>query len=336
MDNKPFPILSSLSENIAFPVIFEGAELKFGKWTELARYENKDDLDYRMSSYALPAMPFLRARAADGQTFEVDQAGMMEFHKGVETHNQEATAPLSAFLNSAPEKALETAQELVKAGLHSKHFHISPRSRLLLQHPQLHHLRFFEFDDSVICKIFIEDVPETDTEPSVTIWKNGGFGISPFTLQPEVQAFLILLCSTIVRDFWVLEHRTRGTTYQKRTEKTRKREGTGKARKRVVEKEYIFIPRVRYDLSNYADSPRAISHQARVTLSPHLVSGHLRKLPQGWNVSDQAIQHASEFGIHLPDGHTFVRPHERGEIERLQNYRSRSAFELVFGEQHAE
>ena len=327
MKDKSF----SLSENIAFPVILEGAELKFGKWEELARYENKDDLDYKMSAYAFPAMPFIRARAADGQTFEVDQAGMMEFHQHVERHNQDQTSPLSVFLKSAPEKALETAQELVNAGLHSKHFHISPRSRLLLEHPHLHHLRFFEFEDSVICKIFIEAAAETDTEPAVTIWKSGGFGVSPFTLDIEVQAFLVLLCATIVRDFWVLEERTRATQYQKRTEKHRRREGTGKDRKRIIEKEYTFIPRFRYDLSNYADRPRAISHQARVTLSPHLVSGHLRKLPDGWNVSDQAIQHAQEFGIHLQDGYTFVRPHERGEIERLQNYRSHSAFELVFG-----
>ena len=329
--HKLFPLLSSLSGNIVFPVVLEGAELKFGKWHELAKYENKNDLDYRMSSYAVPAMPFLRARAADGQVFEVNQENMMKFHKQVEAHNQEQTAPLSTFLDAAPEKALETAQELVNAGLASKHFHISPRSRLLLEHPNLHHIRFFEFDDSVVCKIFIEDAQETDTEPAVTIWKDSFFSIAPYTLAKDVQAFLVLLCATIVRDFWILEERARGRTYQKRTEKERKREGKGKDRKLVVTKDYTFIPRFRYDLSNYADRPRAISHQARVTLSPHVVSGHLRKLPDGWNVSEQAQQHAAEFGIHLPNGHTFVRPHERGEIERLQNYRSRSAFELVFG-----
>ena len=322
---------NSLSDNIAFPVVLEGAELKYGKYVEIARYENAAELDYKMSSYALPTFPFMRARAADGQTFEVEREGLMQFHKKVEAHNQQITAPLSAFLDAAPEKALETAQELVNAGLASKHFHISPRSRLLLEHPNLHHIRFFEFEDSVVCKIFIEDATETDTEPAVTLWKSGGFGVAPMTLSSDVQAFLILLCATIVRDFWILEERARGRTYQKRTEKERKREGTGSERKLVVTKDYTFIPRFRYDLSNYADRPRAISHQARVTLSPHLVSGHLRKLPDGWNVSEDAQQHAAEFGISLPDGHTFVRPHERGEIERLQNYRSRSAFELVFG-----
>ena len=31
------------------------------------------------------------------------------------------------------------------------------------------------------------------------------------------------------------------------------------------------------------------------------------------------------------DGETFVKPHERGEIEQLRNYRSRSAMLLLFG-----
>ena len=320
-------------KDIVYPITFEGAELKFGKWEEISVYENADDLEYKMQAYLTPCYPFMRARAADGQVFEVTRDQIMEFHRRVEQINQEMTAPLNVFLKSAPEQALETAHELVTAGLTSKHFHIHGRSRVVLGHPHLHHIRFFEYEDSVICKIFIEDAPEADIEPSVTIWKEERkFSVAPFKIQFEVKAFLVLLCATIVRDFWVLEERTRGTTYQKRTEKTRKREGRGKDRKLVVEKDYIFIPRFKYDLSLYADRPRTVAHQARVVLSPHLVSGHLRKLQDGWNASEKALARAKEFGIHVPEQHTFVSPHERGEIERLQNYRSRSAFNLVFGD----
>ena len=119
-------------------------------------------------------------------------------------------------------------------------------------------------------------------------------------------------------------------TYQKRTEKTRKREGTGKDRKLVVTKDYIFIPRFQYDLNAYQKHPRTVSHQARVTLSPHLVSGHIRKLPEGWRASEKQLTEAAEFGITVQDGQTFVRPHKRGEVEQLRTYRSRSALELLF------
>lgn len=114
--------------------------------------------------------------------------------------------------------------------------------------------------------------------------------------------------------------------------RTRQREGTGKDRKLVITKDHTFIPRFQYDLSSYQNHPRVISHQARVTLSPHLVSGHLRKLPEGWKRSEQAEEHASEFVIQVGEGQTFVRPHKRGEVEQLRNYRSRSALALLFSE----
>ena len=133
-----------------------------------------------------------------------------------------------------------------------------------------------------------------------------------------------------VRDFWVIEERAAERAYQKITEKTRERQGTGKDRKLVITKDYTFIPRFQYDLSAYQKHPSAVSHQARVTLSPHLVSGHLRRLPEGWKRSASAEEHAAEFGIQVGEGQTFVRPHKRGEIEQLRTYRSRSALELIF------
>ena len=136
---------------------------------------------------------------------------------------------------------------------------------------------------------------------------------------------------SIVRDFWVLEERTRAQVYQKHTKKNRKREGKGKARKLVITKDYVFIPRAAYDLSAY-QTTKTVQHQTRVTLSPHLVSGHFRKLRDGHKASDQAISNAVEFGLKVGDGQTFVRPHERGEIEQLRTYRSRSALDMLFGQ----
>ncbi len=44
----------------------------------------------------------------------------------------------------------------------------------------------------------------------------------------------------------------------------------------------------------------------------HAVRGHLRKLHQGWAASEDARTHARSYGMVLPDGYTFVRPHVRG------------------------
>jgi len=43
-----------------------------------------------------------------------------------------------------------------------------------------------------------------------------------------------------------------------------------------------------------------------------LVRGHLRRLREGQHPSASAQAAASSYGIVLPPGHTFVRPHARG------------------------
>jgi hypothetical protein len=44
----------------------------------------------------------------------------------------------------------------------------------------------------------------------------------------------------------------------------------------------------------------------------HAVRGHLRRLDGGRKASEVARKAAEEYGIVLPDGRTFVRPHVRG------------------------
>ena len=45
----------------------------------------------------------------------------------------------------------------------------------------------------------------------------------------------------------------------------------------------------------------------------HGVRGHLRRLRPGWAASGNAATTAEEFGMTIPDGFTFVRPHVRGD-----------------------
>ena len=352
---------SDIDNLITFPVELQGKLAATGEWESIFLAKTMEDFEYRFSSFAFE-MQYSATRIvmADGRTHEQTLEEMIQHNEIVERRSKAQLAPLKTFAQAAPAQAIETAYELIKAAIAAKHFVIPPRSDVMLSHPNLHHIHLIEFDDSVVCRVHVDDREVDDTEASVTIWKENAtgelsrkkripailtaervavfhrenlrtldeipfpnFSVNPFTLDSGIQAFLVLLCASIVRDFWMLEERSRQRTYQTRTEKQRRREGTGKARKLVVEKNYIFIPRFEYDLSVYQDKPdKKIQHEVRVTLSPHLVSGHLRRLPEDWKASEEAKENAAEFGIQLQDGQTFVRPHERGEIEQLRTYRS--------------
>ena len=331
----------SVWDQLKYPVTLEIMEASF-EWQTIFIAENVADLEFRLSAYHMPSF-FERMRLveADGTMHEQSHADVADFNEIFNETAQRELEPLTAFVQSAPERSAEIAEELIDGALRSRHFAISPHSQVLLSHPNLHHITIHEFDDCVVCRIHTTDAPVDDTEPIVTIWKppigsiinsqrlDARFSFAPFEIPSTIQAFLILLCASIVRDFWVLEERARQQVYQKRTEKRRERQGKGKARRMVVSKDYTFIPRFQYDLSVY-DGTKKVQHQARVTLSPHLVSGHIRRLPEGHQASEEATSNAAEFGLKFGEGETFVRPHERGEIEQLRNYRSRSAMQLLF------
>lgn len=54
-------------------------------------------------------------------------------------------------------------------------------------------------------------------------------------------------------------------------------------------------------------------------LKKYFIAGHIRKLPEGHTPSKEAIAHAQEFGIDLPEQYTFVRPYETGD-EKLRSH----------------
>lgn len=316
------------------PITIEGRETDTD-WQAIYTAATLEDFEFQLSSYQLPVYPVMRIRDADGHTFEVKQSDLLKYNADAIARTQAKIQPLQNFTHAAPADALKIALELIRGARVSQHFTIPPRAQVHLHHPALHHVVLMELEASVVCRIHVDDAEPDDSEPTVTLWKahpDGHFSVTPEAIDAGIQAFLILLCAAIVRDFWVLEPHTRQRAYRTRTEKKRERKGTGKDRKLVVSKDYIFLPRFQYNLAAYQDRPRTIAQQTRVTLSPHLVSGHLRKLPDGWKRSDTAETTAKTFGITLGDGQTFVRPHERGEIEQLRTYRSRSAFKLIFGE----
>lgn len=138
---------------LAYPVHFEGkSDAVQTEWETIYTAPTQADIEFRMNSYQFPVFPFMRIRDANGQIFEVTQDQLLGYNEKTTALTQQKVAPLKAFAGSAPEKALETAQELIRAGMAAKHFVIPLRSYVLIDHPNLHHLRLVEFEDSVVCR----------------------------------------------------------------------------------------------------------------------------------------------------------------------------------------
>lgn len=76
--------------------------------------------------------------------------------------------------------------------------------------PELHHIAFVEFPESVVAQLMVPGA-QPDEEAVVTIFKDERhrFYFALEAVPGNIQAFAILLVSSIVRGFWVLEKRER-------------------------------------------------------------------------------------------------------------------------------
>ena len=88
-----------------------------------------------------------------------------------------------------------------------------------------------------------------------------------------------------------------------------------------------YLPRVRYSQIHPGGMPL---DQETIARSRHAVAAHLRRVN---NASAAQRFLAQKFGVSLPPGFTFVRPHERGggaQEDLIRVYRSRSASRMIF------
>jgi Holliday junction resolvase len=139
---------------------------------------------------------------------------------------------------------------------------------------------------------------------------------SPGYVLERLQIGISILLAAIIRDFWVVEERQRVFGVAAKTKKAaRLRSDWGK-------KSVVYIPRIRYvgDIQNRADELNYVIRR------PHFVIGHLRKALQA---SERQIVLAKQYGIVVPEGFTFVRPHRRGDKAQETIYRSRSALQCI-------
>jgi len=89
----------------------------------------------------------------------------------------------------------------------------------------------------------------------------------------------------------------------------------------------IYLPRTRYNRPH--GSRIAVDHEA-LARAQHSVQHHLRRV--GTSSQHQQLL-ARQYGVFVPAGYTFVRPHERGGLpieDRKRIYRSRSASAMLF------
>ena len=80
---------------------------------------------------------------------------------------------------------------------------------------------------------------------------------------------------------------------------------------------FRFTPRRVY---NSAKRKAKTRNEFEQEIRRYFVAGHIRRLPEGQQASRDAINHAREYGIEIPDGYTFVRPYEAGQEKVRTHY----------------
>jgi hypothetical protein len=126
-----------------------------------------------------------------------------------------------------------------------------------------------------------------------------------------------ILLAAIIRDFWVVEERETTFGVSRVPKKGTPILGADKGKPVIV-----YLPRIRYvpDIKHAGDQLDLVKRR------PHFVVGHLRR---ALNASEEQIQLARRYGITVPEGFTFVRPHNRGDKAAERIYRSRSALNCI-------
>lgn len=151
----------------------------------------------------------------------------------------------------------------------------------------------------------------------------GDSGAAPrhnWAWDDDSRVTLQLIAAAIVRDFLVVEDREAVFSARAATRRVHGHEV------RTV----IYLPRVNYHRAAAFDGPPEPEPEVATIRSRHTVAQHLRKA--GTASAAQRFL-AKRYGVALPEGFTFVRPHERGTAasqERIRVYRSRSASRMLF------
>jgi Restriction endonuclease len=239
----------------------------------------------------------------------------------------------SVRLEGTIEEARGKVQELLSEAQAARQWSVPWGARVQIQFGPFTALRIFEHFGEFTC-LFLD---EQERYYHVAIGLGRGVprvaALPLMRLSPEDESedgvewnedgevSLELVAAAIVRDFLVVEERERLFA-------------TRNFRRRMYGRNIssiIYLPRVRYSVpsTNALADDVSSEHASRPR---HSVTHHLRRA-----VHASAGQRflAQRYGVEVPEGFTFVRPHARGtdvEEARIRTYRSRSASRMLFQE----
>ncbi len=191
--------------------------------------------------------------------------------------------------------------------------------------------------------ITVLDSPKTNSVVYKVKYSTGGIAIGRVNQQPKTYGYiasdflarglggnawyfgdygrLFALVGAIARDMFVCEERDR--FYKIKDEKIPSTERKGPTIK--------WLPRfkiISHDVKKASTSPLG---DRVFNVAPAYVTGHIRRLGDSHNVGEHQLELAKQFGIVVPQGYTFVRPHERVGYDTSRDlYKSRSALHVLF------
>lgn len=219
-----------------------------------------------------------------------------------------------------PDSAFETAEALIDEALSSKKWSIPNGAIVRLR---VGPFGFFEVWESEAQVSFLARSDRGEFSFFVlnlrehSLWFDALLG-APEEKGAKIEAALKLLLSAIVRDFYVAE--TRESVFTVAQEKRLPIQRLNREGPITV-----YLPRVKSvrspDISMCA---KELGQQER---RAHSVRAHLRKSSFA---SEHQLILASRYGLEIPEGHTFVRPHHRGQKARDIIYVSRSALQSLY------
>jgi hypothetical protein len=235
----------------------------------------------------------------------------------------------SVRVEGSVEEAYEQALQLLREAQEARQWSIPWGARVEIQFGPFIALRLFEQEGEFSCHfldsndryfhVAIGLGHDTPRISGIQLIRHSG---DETEWNGDAEVSLQLIAAAIVRDFLVVEDRE--SVFSTKAYRSRSLRKLRKAQT------IIYLPRVRYGHLR-SDRPPVDSLPIRAK-AKHKVSSHIRRAD---NASATQRFLAQRYGLSLPQGFTFVRPHERGVsglAERLKVYRSRSASRMIFEE----
>ena len=220
----------------------------------------------------------------------------------------------------------EAAEALIDEALAERKWTIPPGALLELSFGPFTHVELYETPASVEFMLRTESGEFTAgginlAKEDRRIWWEA------LTSEPDlaeargpIAAGLFLMLAAAIRDFLVVEERER--VFRNRPAPRKLQTANTNDGPRVV-----YLPRVSYvGRPDVEKCRKELDHRPREARA-HAVRPHIRRAE---TASLAQIFIARRYGMEIPKGYTFVRPHERGRKARDVVYRSRSALQCLF------